>query len=115
MRITHNKTNGIHILTVSGPMMGGPDTVAFHDNVRELIARNITQFVVDLKKVKWLNSSGLGVLMSSWGSVCRVNGVMKLANVTQKVRSLLIVTQIITFFETYDNVQQAIDSFNIKD
>jgi anti-sigma B factor antagonist len=96
-------------------MMGGPDTVVFHDNVKRLISKNVNEFVVDLRKVKWLNSSGLGVLMSSWGSVCRINGVMKLANVTQKVRSLLIVTQIITFFETYDTVDEAIKSFKRKE
>ena len=64
-----------------------------------------------MKKVKWMNSSGLGILMASWGSVCREGGNLKLANVTEKVHSLLIITQVITFFETYKSVDRAVASY----
>jgi anti-sigma B factor antagonist len=111
MKVTTKLSNDIAIITVSGPMMGGPDTVVFHDIVKTHLGNNITKFIIDLKKVKWMNSSGLGVLMATFGSVCRVNGLIKLVNVTKKVRSLLIVVQIITFFETYDSIEAALASF----
>jgi len=91
--------------------MGGPDTVAFHDIIKANLEKDITRFIVDLGKVKWMNSSGLGVLMAAFGSVCRADGTIKLVNVTKKVHSLLIIVQIITFFETYDSIKSARLSF----
>lgn len=92
--------------------MGGPDTVALHDMVKKHLDKNITRFIIDMGKVKWINSSGLGVLMAAFGSVCKVNGLIKLVDVTKKVRSLLIMVQIITFFETYDSIDSALASLN---
>jgi len=111
MKLTTKNEDSIAIITVSGPMMGGPDTVAFHDIIKSNLQKNITRFVIDLGKVKWMNSSGLGVLMAAFGSVCRVGGAIKLVKVTKKVRSLLIIVQIITFFETYESIESALKSF----
>jgi anti-sigma B factor antagonist len=112
MKISTKFSGDIAVISLSGPMMGGPDTVAFHDIIKTNLDHNIKRFIVDLGKVKWMNSSGLGVLMAAFGSVCRVEGVIKLVNVTKKVRSLLIIVQIITFFETYDDIESAINSFS---
>lgn len=111
MKIKEKIQNDVAILTISGNMMGGPETQTLHDKVKSLIADGIHKVIVDLKKVKWLNSSGLGVLMASWGSLKNAGGDMKLANVAEKVHSILMITKLVQFFETYDSVDRAMASF----
>ena len=111
MKIKEKMEGDIAVLSLSGKMMGGPETTALHEKIKSLMSDGIKKVIIDLGKVKWMNSSGLGVLMAAFGSVCRADGSIKLVNVTKKVRSLLIIVQIITFFETYDSIESAIISF----
>ena len=82
------------------------------EKIKSLMADGITKVVIDLSKVKWMNSSGLGVLMASWGSLRKENGNLKLANISEKINSLLMITQLMQFFETYQSVERALASFN---
>ena len=113
MKIKERIEGDVAILTISGNMMGGPETSALHDKVKSLIADGIKNVIFDLGKVKWMNSSGLGVLMSTWGSLQKEGGNLKLANVSEKIDSLLMITQLIQFFETYESVDRALASFSL--
>jgi anti-sigma B factor antagonist len=112
MKIKEQMEKDIAILTISGNMMGGPETSELHEKIKSLMADGIKKVVVDLGKVKWMNSSGLGVLMASWGSLRKEGGNMKLANISEKINSLLMITQLMQFFETYQSVDRALASFN---
>lgn len=101
----------VAILTPRGKLMGGPETVSIHDKIKEYINNNIKKVVIDLGKVKWMNSSGLGALMGALTSLRNADGDLRLANVTDKVQSLLMITKLITIFETYNNVDEAVNSF----
>jgi anti-sigma B factor antagonist len=108
MKIKEKIGNNVAILSLSGKMMGGPETTLLHDHVRGLLNDGITKVVVDLGGVKWINSSGLGVLMAAMTTLKNSQGQMKLANVTEKVESLLMITQLIRIFDTYDTVDRAV-------
>ena len=112
MKIKEKIEGDVAILTISGNMMGGPETMTLHDKIKSLGADGIKRVVIDLKGVKWMNSSGLGVLMASWGSLRKEGGNMKLANISEKINSLLMITQLMQFFETYQSVERALASFN---
>jgi len=92
--------------------MGGPETTALHDHIRSLMGDNISKVVIDLGGVKWINSSGLGVLMAAMTTLKNAGGQMKLANVTEKVESLLMITQLMRIFETYETVDRAVSSMS---
>jgi anti-sigma B factor antagonist len=111
MKLKEKLEGNVAILSLSGNMMGGPDTDKLHEKVKSLIDDGITKVIIDLKGVKWMNSSGLGALMACFGSVTNVNGKLKLANVAEKVKSIFMITQIIKFFDTYETVDRAIASF----
>lgn len=111
MKIKEKMEGNIAILSLSGNMMGGPDTDKLHEKVKSLIDEGITKVVINLKGVKWMNSSGLGALMACFGSLSNVSGKLKLANVTEKVKSIFMITQIIKFFETFETVDRAVASF----
>lgn len=111
MKIKERFEHDVAILSISGNMMGGPDTQELHQKVKSILNDGFKKIVVDLKDVKWMNSSGLGTLMAAHASVEEAGGKMKLANVTEKVQSLLIITQLMKIFETYENVDRAVASF----
>ena len=110
MKIKEKIENHVAILTLSGKMMGGPETTSLHDHIRGLVNDGITKVVIDLSGVKWINSSGLGVLMAVMTTLKNAGGMMKLANITEKVESLLMITQLMRIFETYDSVERAVAS-----
>jgi len=111
MKIKEKIEGDVAILTVSGNMMGGPETTQLHDKVKSLAADGLKKVVIDLKNVKWMNSSGLGILMACMSSLQNSNGKLKLASVTEKVRSVLMITKLIQIFETFENSERAVASF----
>jgi len=110
MKIKEKIENHVAVLSLSGKMMGGPETTALHDHVKGLVKDGINKVVIDLAGVKWINSSGLGVLMATMTTLKNADGQLKLANVTEKVESLLIITQLMRIFETYATVERAVAS-----
>ncbi|HQU74834.1 MAG TPA: STAS domain-containing protein [Calditrichia bacterium] len=111
MKIKESVEGKVVVLTVNGNMMGGPETTELHDKVKSLITDGLTKIVIDLKGVKWMNSSGLGTLMACYTSLSEAGGALKLASVTEKVQSLFMITQLIKMFETYETADRAIASF----
>jgi anti-sigma B factor antagonist len=111
MKLKRNVTSNVIVLTVSGKMMGGEESMQFHEEIKNILQEGYKYILLDLGKVKWMNSSGIGTLMSSWGSVLQNKGILKLANVTKKIESLLVITQLIQFFETFESVDRGVASF----
>ncbi|MGD9488287.1 MAG: STAS domain-containing protein [Calditrichaceae bacterium] len=111
MKIKEKIENHVAVLTLSGKMMGGPETTAVHEHVRGLLADGVKNVVIDLGEVKWMNSSGMGVLMACTTTLSNADGKLVLARVTEKVKSLLIITQLIKIFETFETVERAVSSF----
>jgi len=110
MKIKETIEDNIALLKVSGNLMGGPETQELHEHVRSLVGDGVTKIVVDLSAVKWLNSSGLGVLMAAFSTVKNKGGSLILAGVTEKVKSLLMITQLLNFFQTFETTDEAIAS-----
>jgi len=111
MSVKERFDGDVAIVSVSGNLMGGPETTAVHDKVREIAGKGHKKLVIDLAKVKWINSSGLGVLMGSMTTMKNADGEMKLANVSDRIQSLFMITKLITIFETFDSTDKAVGSF----
>lgn len=112
MKVKESIENHVAILSLTGKMMGGPETTALHDHVKGLIKDGITKVVIDLSGIKWMNSSGMGVLMACMTTLKNSDGQLVLARVAEKVESLLIITQLIKVFKTFDTVERAVNSLN---
>lgn len=100
------------VIELKGNVMGGDDTKEFNDLLHKLIEEGKKRIVVDLAGVKFMNSSGLGMLIGGLTTVKKSDGQYKLANITDKIESLLIITKLITIFETYESVDEAVQSFS---
>jgi anti-sigma B factor antagonist len=100
------------VLELSGKIMGGPDASLLNDKLHELIDKGRTKVIADLNKVNWMNSSGLGILIGGLTTMRNNGGDLKLANVTDRIQSLLMITKLLTVFETHESLDKAVDSFN---
>jgi len=102
------------VITLKGNVMGGPDGASLHDTLHELKEGGKTNIVVDLSKVKFMNSSGLGMLISALTTVRNAGGDLRLANVADRIQSLLVITKLITVFKNFDSVDEAVNSFDAE-
>ena len=114
MKIKVSEKYNAVVIELKGNVMGGPEAIEFSDTLKKLLADGKKNIVLDLSDVKFMSSSGLGMLISGLTTVKNGEGILKLANVTDKIQSLLMITKIITIFESYDTLDQAIKSFPVS-
>lgn len=111
MKIKEKMHRDVAVLALKGNLMGEPDTTEVRDKIYSLLQDDVKKIVLDLGKVKWINSSGLGTLIAALTSVKNKGGEMRISNVTEKVESLFMITQLIKVFKTYETVDRAVASF----
>lgn len=111
MNMQQRESNGIVILELSGKIMGGPDATLLNEKLHELIDAGKPQIVADLRNVDWMNSSGLGILIGGLTTMRNNGGDLKLANITDRIQSLLMITKLLTVFESFETVEEAVRSF----
>ncbi len=107
MKFEDSLQGEIVIVDISGKIMGGEETTMFHGRIHEYLNRNKKKIVLDLAKTEWMNSVGLGMLISALTSVKNSGGRLVLANIT-KIESILTITRLISVFEHFDNREDAI-------
>ncbi len=111
MAVKEKIQGDVAVLHISGKLMGGEETKEVHEKVKSLLGDGIKKIVIDVSNVKWLNSSGLGMLISCLTSVTSAEGTLKIAGATEKINSLLMITKLITVFDTYETVDRAVATF----
>ncbi|MDZ7755574.1 STAS domain-containing protein [Rhodohalobacter sp.] len=102
------------IIELKGNVMGGPDAVNLNEKLHELIDQGKKNVVVNLSKVKFMNSSGLGMLIGGLTTLRKAGGDLRIANASDKIESLLMVTKLITVFKHFRSVDEAVASFEEK-
>jgi anti-sigma B factor antagonist len=112
MKFEDHLESDVVVIDISGKIMGGEETTMFHGRIHEYISQNKKKFVIDLTKVDWMNSVGLGMLISSLTTIRNAGGRMALANITN-IETILTITRLVTVFEHYDNKADAIKAINI--
>nr|MBN2277621.1 STAS domain-containing protein [candidate division Zixibacteria bacterium] len=112
MKMTDDFRDGVAIIALEGRIMGGRDATMFHGKVYEYLNGGFKKLVIDLGKTKWMDSIGMGMLISAMTAVTKNSGSMKIVNVTDNIKSLLTITRLVSVFETHDSLDDAINSFN---
>ena len=111
MKINEEKRDNVAVIHLEGKVMGGPDAAKFHEKVHEFIESGLKYIVVNLAKVEWMSSVGLGMLISALTTIKNSEGQLRLANITDNIESLLTITRLVTIFDTYDSLDEALESF----
>lgn len=100
------------VIEFKGKVMGGPDAVKLNEKLHELIEKDQANIVVDLGKVNFMNSSGLGMLIGGLTTMRKAGGDLRLANATDKIESLLVMTKLISVFKNFKSLEEAVESFS---
>lgn len=108
---TQERYNAV-VLQLKGDVMGGPDGSKLHDKLRELKEAGRKNVVVDLSKVRFMNSSGLGMLIGGLATMRNAGGDLRLANATDRIQSLLMIAKLLTVFKHYESVDEAVASYD---
>ena len=111
MKVNTRQVDGITILDLSGRITLGEGSVQLRDAVRDLLAKGSKLILLNLADVNYIDSSGIGELVSAYTTVRNQGGELKLLNLTKKVHDLLQITKLYTVFDVKDDEASAISSF----
>src|SRR5437764_4397885 len=111
MKSSSRQIDGITIVDLSGRITLGEGSVILRDTSRELIGRGQKKILLNLGDVSYIDSSGIGELVSAFTTVRNQGGELKLLNLTKKVHDLLQITKLYTVFDIKDDETTAIKSF----
>jgi anti-sigma B factor antagonist len=112
MKIVTRLIDGVEVVKISGRIELGEGSAAVREVLRDLLARGRKKIVLDLADVDYIDSAGLGALVSAFTSVRNEGGDLKLVYLTKKVQDLLQMTKLYTVFDIFDNETAAIKSFD---
>ena len=111
LSIATRQLDGVTILDLSGRITLGEGSVQLRDAIRDLISKGEKNILLSLGDVSYIDSSGLGELVSAFTTAKNQNADVKLLNLTKKVKDVLQVTKLYTVFDIYDDEAHAIGSF----
>jgi anti-sigma B factor antagonist len=109
---THEKGNVI-IVDASGRLTLGEGTSALRKRMRELVDGGSRRIVLNMAGVIYMDSSGIGELVTAYTTVTTAGGELKLLNLAKRAHELLSITKLYTVFETFENEGSAIASFSV--
>ncbi len=115
MELSKRECDGVTVLEVTGKILGGNDSAALDREMDGVIEAKGRGILLDLERVPWMNSSGLGILLAAFIRLREYGGVMKFLHVPDRVRAILVTTKLIDILEVHDDEKAAIDSFSAAD
>jgi anti-sigma B factor antagonist len=109
--VTERQAGDVTVLDMRGAVRIGEGSVALRDSVRGLVEGGKKKILLNLGGVNYIDSSGIGELIANYTTVSRQGGQLKLLNLTEKIQNLLVITKLLTVFDSYDNEAEALSSF----
>lgn len=111
MKIVERLVGDVVILDLQGKILIGEGDDLLREAVTKLADSGKTKILLNLAEVPYVDSAGLGEVVRCYTTVSKKGGKLKLLNLTKKIQDLLAITKLLTVFETYDNEEEAINSF----
>ncbi len=112
VKMTTRQVGDVTVIDVVGRITLGEGASAFRDTIRELAANGKKKLLLNLAEVSYIDSSGIGEMVSGFTTVANQGGAVKLLNLTKRVRDLLQITKLYTVFEVFDDEAAAVRSFS---
>ena len=106
------QANGVTVVDVSGRITLGEGSATLRETVRDLLNRGQKKILLNLGEITYIDSSGIGELVSGFTTVTNQGGQLKLLSLTKKVHDLLQITKLLTVFDVHDEETSAIRSFS---
>ena len=113
MQLDERMAGDVVIITVTGDItLNKGGDVQLKDKVQSLLQQGRKNLLIDLSNVSYVDSAGLGELVHAYATTKNRGGALKLMNVTKRLKDLLVITRLLTVFDTHDNEADALASFS---
>jgi anti-sigma B factor antagonist len=109
--VSERQAGDVTILDLSGSVRMGDGALSLRNSIRGLNDQGKKKILLNLAAVKNVDSSGIGELIANYTTLTRDGGQLKLLSLTEKIRDLLVITKLLTVFDSYDNEAEALNSF----
>ncbi len=111
LEVRERQAGDVTILDLDGSVRMGEGCVTLRGVIRGLAGQGKRKILLNLGGVKNVDSSGIGELIANYTTISRDGGQLKLLNLTEKIQNLLVITKLLTVFDSYDNEAEALNSF----
>jgi anti-sigma B factor antagonist len=111
LEVKERQAGDVTILDLNGSVRMGEGAIALRNAIRSLVEQGKKKILLNLAAVKNVDSSGIGELIANYTTISRDGGQLKLLNLTEKIQNLLVITKLLTVFDSYDNEAEALNSF----
>jgi anti-sigma B factor antagonist len=109
--LKERQAGDVTILDLGGSVRMGEGAIALRNAIRGLVEQGKKKILLNLASVKNIDSSGIGELIANYTTISRDGGQLKLLNLTEKIQNLLVITKLLTVFDSFDNEADALNSF----
>jgi len=111
LNINERQAGDVTVLDMSGKITIGEGSVSLRAAIRRLLEEGKKRILLNLAGISYVDSSGIGELVSSYTAINKEGGQLKLLNLTQKLQDLLTITKLLTVFDVYESEAEALNSF----
>ena len=112
MNIKEKITDNVAVLNLKGDLVSEEDTIKLKEKIHSLASDKMKNVVVDMSGLDYVNSSGLGTLISALTTMRNAGGDLRLARLGERVENLFVITKLVKVFDTYETVERAVASYN---
>ena len=112
VKLTSRQVGDVTVMDAGGRITLGEGASAFRDMIRDLAAKGNKKLLLNLSEVSYIDSSGIGEMVSGFTTVTNSGGQLKLVGLSKRVKDLLQITKLYTVFEVYDDESEAVRSFH---
>lgn len=111
MKFSSRSEGDVVVFDLKGGLEGGQDSYQLKDAVSELLEKNHRKFLINLNRVDFVNSTGIGIIASVFSSISNAGGTMKICNANNKVSRVMMVTKLLEVFDSYEQEADALEAF----
>lgn len=112
VKLTTRQIGDVTVIDAAGRITLGEGSSTFRDSIKELTSRGHKKVLLNLGDVSYIDSSGIGELVSGFTTVSNAGGQLKLLKLTKRIQDLLQITKLYTIFEVFDDEAAGLASFN---
>lgn len=111
MKYSESEKNGVMILHLKGDLLGGSDIAEFKEKLKLLLDAGKKHVLIDMSDVTYVNSSGIGMLISGMTTVVQAGGKFKICGIEKNIKNVFVITNLIKVFETFNTIDEAVATF----
>ncbi len=112
LEVKERQAGDVTVLDLNGAVRIGEGSIALRNAIRQLSEAGKNKILLNLARVNYMDSSGIGELIANYTTVSRSGGQLKLLNLTDKIQNLLVITKLLTVFDVYESEAEALNSFS---